>query len=47
MTFSVLMVFALIAKLRLVSWAAFITFATVSKLDRLSLRKIFNVIARR
>ena len=44
---SVLMAFFLLATLCLKPWAAFITFVSVKKIDRPSLRKIFNVVARK
>ena len=44
LTASVVMAFSLLATLRLKPWAAFITFNSVKKFDRLSLRRVFNVV---
>ena len=44
MTASLVMAYTLLVALSLKPWAAFITFVSVKKNDRLSLRRIFNMV---
>ena len=46
-TAPLLMVFLLIATLKLKQWAVFITFVFIKKFDRPSVKMIFNVVARK